>query len=102
MAGFAIWGIDNVACSTLRSWRRELGLPWGLFLEGHAWWHIFTGFGSYCYIVWGIYLRHVLNGEQDEYELDWPQLWRLPEVVQVSNLSKRANGKAPNGGLKQR
>jgi dihydroceramidase len=38
LGGFAIWGIDNVYCSTLRRWRRELGLPWGIALEGHGWW----------------------------------------------------------------
>ncbi len=36
--GFAIWGLDNVYCSKLRMWRREVGLPWGILLEGHGWW----------------------------------------------------------------
>lgn len=101
LAGFAIWGIDNVFCSTLRFWRREVGMPWGFLLEGHAWWHIFTGYGAYCYIVWGIHLRHVLNGKQDQYKLVWPRLWRLPEVVRVSDPRQNANGKVPNGGVKQ-
>jgi dihydroceramidase len=38
LGGFAVWGLDNVYCSTFRTWRRELGLPWGIFLEGHGWW----------------------------------------------------------------
>lgn len=38
LSGFAIWQIDNTYCSTLRSWRREVGLPWGIVLEGHGWW----------------------------------------------------------------
>jgi dihydroceramidase len=38
LGGFAIWSLDNVYCSRLRDWRRELGLPWGLLLEGHGWW----------------------------------------------------------------
>lgn len=45
LAGFALWGIDNKYCATLRQWRREIGLPWGVLLEGHAWWHILTGYG---------------------------------------------------------
>lgn len=45
LAGFALWGIDNKYCSTLRAWRRSIGLPWGILLEGHAWWHLFTGYG---------------------------------------------------------
>lgn len=38
LAGFAIWQLDNQYCSTLRIWRREVGLPWGVVLEGHGWW----------------------------------------------------------------
>jgi len=38
LGGFAIWTLDNVYCSTLRRWRREVGLPWGILLEGHGWW----------------------------------------------------------------
>lgn len=36
--GFFIWNLDNIYCSTLRRWRREIGLPWGILLEGHGWW----------------------------------------------------------------
>lgn len=38
LGGFGIWTLDNVYCSKLRVWRREIGLPWGIFLEGHGWW----------------------------------------------------------------
>ena len=38
LGGFAIWNMDNVYCSTLRTWRRDIGLPWGILLEGHGWW----------------------------------------------------------------
>ena len=38
LTGFAIWGLDNKYCSQLIRWRRELGLPWGILLEGHGWW----------------------------------------------------------------
>ena len=47
LGGFAIWGLDNVYCSTLRRWRHEVGLPWGILLEGHGWWHLMTGWGAY-------------------------------------------------------
>jgi dihydroceramidase len=36
--GFLIWNLDNIYCGTVRSWRREIGLPWGILLEGHGWW----------------------------------------------------------------
>lgn len=38
LGGFAIWALDNVYCSDLRRWRHEIGLPWGIVLEGHGWW----------------------------------------------------------------
>lgn len=38
LGGFAIWSLDTKYCSQLRSWRREIGLPWGVLLEGHGWW----------------------------------------------------------------
>lgn len=36
--GFFIWNLDTIYCSTLRRWRRNIGLPWGIVLEGHGWW----------------------------------------------------------------
>jgi dihydroceramidase len=40
LGGFFIWNLDNQFCTTLRSWRRNIGLPWGLLLEGHGWWYV--------------------------------------------------------------
>jgi dihydroceramidase len=38
LGGFGLWTIDNKYCSQLRRWRRAIGLPWGILLEGHGWW----------------------------------------------------------------
>jgi dihydroceramidase len=38
LGGFGIWALDNQYCSTIRRWRHEVGLPWGILLEGHGWW----------------------------------------------------------------
>ncbi|KAI9839927.1 MAG: hypothetical protein M1819_000119, partial [Sarea resinae] len=38
LGGFAIWTLDNEYCTTIRRWRRDIGLPWGIILEGHGWW----------------------------------------------------------------
>ena len=38
LGGFLLWHLDNEYCSTLRIWRRRVGLPWGIVLEGHGWW----------------------------------------------------------------
>lgn len=51
LGGFGIWTLDNMYCSKLRRWRHEIGLPWGVLLEGHGWWHLMTGYGAYLYIV---------------------------------------------------
>jgi hypothetical protein len=62
--------------------------------------HLLTGLGAYCYIVWGIWLRHCLNGQQDEYQLVWPRFFSLPEIVSVKRQSV-ANGFIPNGSSKK-
>ncbi|KAF2686523.1 alkaline ceramidase-like protein [Lentithecium fluviatile CBS 122367] len=95
LGGFLLWHLDNVHCSTLRRWRRQVGMPWGFLLEGHGWWHLMTGTGAYFYIVWGIWLRHCLNGRQDEYTLMWPGWTSLPVVVKWHSV--RAKGDASGG-----
>ncbi|KAI9819944.1 MAG: hypothetical protein M1827_006514 [Pycnora praestabilis] len=99
LGGFGIWALDNRYCSNLRAWRREIGLPWGILLEGHGWWHLMTGTGSYFYITWCIWLRHCLNGRQDEYELQWPHILSLPEIVKTTKSDKTSstNGVSKKG-----
>lgn len=88
LSGFGIWSLDNHYCSKLRAWRHGIGLPYGILLEGHGWWHLMTGSGAYFYIVWGIWLRHYLNGHQDEFELIWPSvLTSFPRVERRQVLS---------------
>lgn len=51
--------------------------------------HIMTGIGAYFYIVWGIWLRHCLNGRQEEYILQWPSLFTsLPHVVRADGMGR--------------
>jgi dihydroceramidase len=38
LVAFVLWTIDNNHCSLLISWRRKVGLPWGIFLELHGYW----------------------------------------------------------------
>ncbi|KAJ5183643.1 ceramidase [Penicillium capsulatum] len=85
LGGFLLWNLDNGFCSKLRRWRREVGLPWGIVLEGHGWWHIMTGIGAYLYIMWGIWLRHCLNKKQDEYRIHWVHLWHIPDIIRVTS-----------------
>jgi len=97
LGGFGIWNLDNFYCSTIRRWRHEVGLPWGILLEGHGWWHLMTGTGAYFYLVWGIWLRHCLNERQDEYELSWPSIFSLPDIVPSKSLQARQGNAKSNG-----
>ena len=38
LGGFFVWNLDNKFCGLIRQWRKEVGLPWGILLEGHGWW----------------------------------------------------------------
>lgn len=40
LGGFGIWSLDNHFCSRIRQWRHQVGLPWGILLEGHGWWSV--------------------------------------------------------------
>jgi dihydroceramidase len=40
LGGFGIWALDIKYCSKFRRWRHEVGLPWGILLEGHGWWSV--------------------------------------------------------------
>ncbi|OLN92899.1 Alkaline ceramidase 3 [Colletotrichum chlorophyti] len=83
LTGWLIWNLDIAFCGQIRRWRRQLGLPWGVLLEGHAWWHLLTGL-AYYYITWGIWLRKCLEGREDEYKLVWPRsLSSIPLVVRA-------------------
>lgn len=59
--------------------------------------------GAYFYIVWGIWLRHCLNGREDEYELVWPSVWfSLPRIDKVKTTAAAAsNEQSTNGELKK-
>jgi hypothetical protein len=45
--GFGIWNIDNIFCDQLRTIRDFLGPVLGMVVQGHGFWHLMTGYGSY-------------------------------------------------------
>ncbi|GAO46657.1 putative alkaline dihydroceramidase Ydc1 [Saitoella complicata NRRL Y-17804] len=107
--GFLLWNIDNEACSTLRSWRHVVGIPWGFLLELHGWWHIFTGLGVYYYIVFLEYLRIHLLGTQDQFACIWSIGGIIPHVDRIKPKPTKstangfiANGHVSNGHAKAR
>ena len=60
-----------------------------------------TGTGAYCFIVWGIWLRHCLNKRQDEYRLDWSSWFSFPSIVKADQKAGNAGPRAPST-VKQR
>ncbi|KAK8056743.1 alkaline ceramidase-like protein, partial [Apiospora rasikravindrae] len=96
LGGFLVWNLDNIYCQTITRWRRQIGLPLAMLLEGHAWWHVMTGI-AYYYISWRVWIHRCLDGDEDKFQLRWPSLWRMPEVVaieEVQNSTTFQNGKA--------
>ncbi|OHE98146.1 alkaline phytoceramidase [Colletotrichum orchidophilum] len=80
--GFLTWNLDNIFCSQLRRWRRELGLPWGVLLEGHGWWHLFTGIACYINVTYGLWLRYCRDGKKEEVVLAWPSIFGSVPTVE--------------------
>lgn len=56
-----------------------------------------TGIGAYYYIVWAIWLRHCLNERQDEFVLNWPSVFSIPEVIPLSDAEKSKSYRSANG-----
>ncbi|RLV91935.1 Alkaline ceramidase YDC1 [Spathaspora sp. JA1] len=69
--GYFLWNLDIHFCDFARLTRRKWGMPYGFVLEGHGWWHIFTGAGIYCSLVYEEYLRCFLTGTEKFYEFKW-------------------------------
>lgn len=101
LIGFFVWNMDNIFCGYLREARNTILLPWAMVLEGHGWWHIFTGIGAYYFIIWRVWLTQCLDGNEDRFMLQWPSaLTSFPKVVPrpgyvpKANSNGHANGKA--------
>ncbi|XP_025028102.1 alkaline ceramidase 3-like isoform X2 [Python bivittatus] len=57
LLGFFLWNVDNIFCDKLRGLRERLPPLVGVVTQFHAWWHIFTGLGSYLHILFSLYSR---------------------------------------------
>jgi dihydroceramidase len=54
-----------------------------------------TGTGAYFDIVWGIWLRHCLNGRQDDFELSWPSIFSMPDIIPARPTLDNKDVKSP-------
>lgn len=85
--GWFLWNLDIHLCDMWRSWRRAVGIPLGFLLEGHGWWHLFTGLAVYSYLVYLQYLRAFLLKKADEFEYVWK--FGIIPVMQPNPLSHK-------------
>lgn len=103
LTGFFIWNMDNIYCHNLKAARNFLLLPWAIVLEGHGWWHLFTGLGkhiivvhngtwliprlirgqgAYYFIIWRVWLIRCLDAGEPNFHLRWPSTFTsVPQVV---------------------
>ncbi|EGV63487.1 alkaline ceramidase ydc1 [Yamadazyma tenuis] len=93
LLGYIFWNLDIHFCSSIRSIRRNVGIPYGFVLEGHGWWHVFTGLGVYYYLVYEEYLRCFLTKTERFYHFQWK--FGLPVVYchDKDGLAKFRNAK---------
>lgn len=71
LLGYFLWNLDIHLCNYWRGIRRAIGLPYGLVIEGHGWWHLLTGSGVYFYMQYLEYLRCFILGTDEQYKLSW-------------------------------
>lgn len=99
LMGFSIWLLDNALCQHLRSARNSVLLPWAALLEGHAWWHIFTGIGVYYCITWRLWLEKCLDGGERDFELIWASpITSVPKVLPRTEHTSKANSNGHANG----
>lgn len=48
---YFLWNIDVHCCGTLTRWKRQLGMPLGILLELHGYWHILTSISAYMFMA---------------------------------------------------
>lgn len=74
--------MDNIYCRHLKTARHHILLPWSIVLEGHGWWHLFTGLGAYYFIIWRVWLIRCLDAGETNFKLDWSsKVTSIPQVV---------------------
>ncbi|EKM84053.1 hypothetical protein AGABI1DRAFT_81775 [Agaricus bisporus var. burnettii JB137-S8] len=69
--GFLIWNMDNIFCDFLIARKLSIGWPFAFVLEGHSWWHIFTGAGTYYKFVGIQYATLCVKDDPAPYTVGW-------------------------------
>jgi len=90
LLGFFIWNLDNIFCSSWTQVKRAVGWPLAFFMEGHAWWHIFSGLGTF-YLIQGVTLL-TLSVKDGHHKYCLISQYGLP-LVRRTNKPEKVNAK---------
>ncbi|ORX82940.1 alkaline phytoceramidase [Anaeromyces robustus] len=82
---FLLWNIDNIYCNHLLYLRNKYRYLSFLF-QFHAWWHILTGIGTYCFFIFNLYIRSFLMGYHSTH-IKW-LLHLIPYIAHNNNYEK--------------
>ena len=101
-----LWNVDVHFCLLLTRWKRQLGMPLGIMLELHGWWHILTAIAAYTLMAMIEFLTCPEHDESDGIGFAWPAKAVLKDLVprrglnDISGLANGNNGEA-NGHVKE-
>nr|XP_057943814.1 alkaline ceramidase 3 isoform X2 [Doryrhamphus excisus] len=84
--GFLLWNIDNIFCDSLRTSRQTLPSGVGVLTQFHAWWHIFTGLGSYLHILLSLQIRSTYLKYRPKVK-QVPYWWPVQNFVPPASVS---------------
>jgi dihydroceramidase len=80
--------------------RHQIGYPWAILLEGHAWWHLGTGYGAYLLIVASEMLMLAIKEKEGNFELQGPTV--LPYLKRTRTYKAPTRSTTSNGVVKSR
>ncbi|KAJ3567334.1 hypothetical protein NP233_g6427 [Leucocoprinus birnbaumii] len=84
--GFFIWNMDNIFCDFLILRKLSIGWPFAFLLEGHSWWHVFTGAGTYYKLAGIQYATLCIKDDPVSYKVGWD--YGLPYIQRVRAIRK--------------
>ncbi|KAF8481693.1 ceramidase [Russula ochroleuca] len=81
--GFFIWNLDNIFCNSWTRIKQAVGWPTAFFMEGHAWWHVFTGLGTFYLNQGATCATLSVKGDHHKYRIDY--YYGLPLVMRTTS-----------------
>ncbi|KAF8492743.1 ceramidase [Russula emetica] len=82
LIGFFVWNLDNIFCDPWTRIKRAVGWPTAFLMEGHAWWHVLTGLGTF-YLTQGVTCA-TLSVKDDHHKYRLEYYYGLPLVMRTS------------------